>query len=136
MNSPSVSTMTRTAVITLDGSAYGATLLQRLARRQIPVHLAVVVENGFGRKWRLLRSVARRIGWTDASLYAIEEVVASTLRNFRRGAAPDYESLAWPEELQKCLNFQKKCVRELTNWMPWETLLQQLVKALQLLQPR
>lgn len=57
--------------------------------------LVLVVENPISRRWRLLRSVAGRIGWRDAVLYAIEETARPTQPStIASGDWPGYEALA------------------------------------------
>ena len=65
----------RVAVLTLRGSRYGQHLLRTMALTVGRPALVVVSDNPFSRRWRLLRSVAGRIGWLDAVLYAIEETI-------------------------------------------------------------
>jgi hypothetical protein len=66
----------RLAVVTLEGSHYGKALLQGLAARNVSVALVVVVANPLTRKLRMLRSLAERVGWADALVYAMEEVLS------------------------------------------------------------
>ncbi len=66
----------RIVVLTTEGSEYGYRMLNLLARQQtVPVAI-VVRRDSFKRKWRLLKSVARRIGWVDAIQAAVVEVLA------------------------------------------------------------
>lgn len=68
----------RIAVLTLDGSQYGQHLLRALSRHVGRPALVIVCDNSLRRRWRLLRSVAGRIGWRDAILYALEETASPT----------------------------------------------------------
>lgn len=69
-------TSPRIVVLTTEGSLYGIRLLNLLARQKTPPAAVVVRRDSFGRKWRLLKSVARRIGWVDAVRAAASEVLA------------------------------------------------------------
>lgn len=85
----------RIAVITLNGSRYGRSLLRVLGVEVHRADLVVVVQDTLERKWRLLRSVARRIGWWDACLYAVEELATRALvsrNDAERGTC--YDALA------------------------------------------
>lgn len=68
--------MTRIIVLTTEGSEYGIRLLNLLARQHTVPAAIVVRRDSFKRKWRLLKSVARRIGWVDAVRAAVVEVMA------------------------------------------------------------
>ena len=68
----------RIAVLTLRGSRYGRQLLRTLTARVGRPALVLVSDNSLQRRWRLLRSVAGRIGWRDAILYGFEETVRPT----------------------------------------------------------
>jgi methionyl-tRNA formyltransferase len=87
------------AVITLDGSAYGLRVLNALLRGGRPAERVVVVRDTPRRKVRLLKRVARQVGWRDAALLAIERQL-DTMRERRdrdwRGAplVTDYAALA------------------------------------------
>lgn len=84
----------RIALITLDGSRYGKRLLWQLGSEVQRAALVLIVEDTWKRKWRLLRSVARRIGWRDACLYALEEVASGTLLSGKARDETSYETLA------------------------------------------
>jgi methionyl-tRNA formyltransferase len=85
----------RVAVLTLEGSRYGKRLLHRLAEAGRPADLVVVVGGGTARNVRLLRGMARRIGWVDALRYAVEEVGRPLADPApERGAARPYHELA------------------------------------------
>jgi len=58
-------------VLTREGSRYGLRLLDALARAEVPPDAVVVARESMSRRWRLLRSVARRIGWVDALATAV-----------------------------------------------------------------
>jgi folate-dependent phosphoribosylglycinamide formyltransferase PurN len=64
------------AVLTTDGSSYGFRVLNSLKRRGIVVDAAIVRRDSIIRKARLFQSVARRIGWLDAAIAAIDMIRA------------------------------------------------------------
>lgn len=85
----------RIAVLTLRGSRYGQHLLRTLVARVGRPALILVSANSLRRRWRLLRSVAGRIGWRDAMLYAIEETARPTQPSMASNAEwTGYEALA------------------------------------------
>lgn len=56
----------RVAVLTRDGSLHGVRLLNALVRADLPSDAVIVAEESLGRQWRLLRGVARSLGWMEA----------------------------------------------------------------------
>ena len=85
----------RIAVLTLAVSTYGHHLLRSLAAHGHRPALVVVLDNPLSRKVRLLRSVARRIGWRDALLYAVDETLSPTQPSSApRGSWPGYDKVA------------------------------------------
>ena len=85
----------RIAVLTLAGSTYGHHLLRSLAAHGHRPALVVVLDNPLSRKVRLLRSVARRIGWRDGLLYAVDETLSPTQPSSApRGSWPGYDKVA------------------------------------------
>jgi hypothetical protein len=62
----------RIGVLTLSGSVYGLRLLNALKRIGQPVVLVLVLQDSLPRKLRLMRRVARQIGWLDTIWYALE----------------------------------------------------------------
>lgn len=59
-------------MVTLRGSRHGKRLLAALHEAGTPADLVVVITGTRARNWRLFRSMARRIGWVDATRYAVE----------------------------------------------------------------
>jgi len=85
----------RVAVVTLAGSRYGKKLLHRLAESGQPADLVVVARGTRARNVRLLRGMARRIGWFDALRYAVDEVARQAVGPaLEPGAARPYAELA------------------------------------------
>jgi len=88
----------RVVVFTRDGSRYGLRLLNALARTGLAPDAVVVAEESVGRRWRLLRAVARRLGWSEALAAAIETLPSLWSRepDTWRGAplVRNYEQLA------------------------------------------
>ena len=85
----------RVAVLTLAGSRYGKRLLHRLAESGRPADLVIVVGGGTARNVRLLRGMARRIGWFDALRYAVDEAVRPWAGAAQEpGAERSYQELA------------------------------------------
>lgn len=56
----------RVVVLTRDGSSYGLRLLNALHRAGLAPDAVVVADESIRRRWRLLRSVARKVGWGEA----------------------------------------------------------------------
>ncbi|MEQ1908011.1 MAG: formyltransferase family protein [Vicinamibacterales bacterium] len=85
----------RIGVLTLAGSGYGQHLLWSLASHGQRPALVVVLDNPLSRKLTLLRSVARRIGWRDSLLHALDETLSPTRPSGApRGSWPGYDKVA------------------------------------------
>lgn len=86
------------AVLTREGSRYGLRLLNALDRAGLTANAVVVANDTLARRWRLLRSVARKIGWAEATAAAVEQLAANrrhTQAIWRSGPlVTDYTRLA------------------------------------------
>ncbi len=64
-----------TLLLTVDGGLYGKKILASLARCGVPLAGIVIIRQPWRYSAKLYRSVARRVGWLDASIFAGKRVL-------------------------------------------------------------